>query len=82
MTITVVNNETITLFASLSIVPSNAPYIDFNFYGWIEGALVPDHSPQFVLPIRIWDSCAAALDFYWNQFSDMQIVIGSNKTLT
>jgi len=63
MTIVVVNNSTITLFSSLSIVPSDSPYIDFNFYGWIEGALVPSRSPEFVLPIRIWDSCSAALDY-------------------
>ena len=73
MTITVVNNTTISLFTTLSIVPNNAPYIDFNFYGWIEGAKVTDHSPTFLLPIRVWDSCAAALDFYWNSFNDMQL---------
>lgn len=82
MTIIVVNNSTISLFSSLSIVPNNVAFLDFNFYGWIEGAKVPDRSPSFELPIRIWDSCAAALSYYWNTFSDMEVDIGFSQVIS
>jgi len=77
MTINVVDNRTISLYTTLKIVPENALYIDYNFYGWVEGALVPDRSPIFELPIRIWDSCAAAYDLSRFPFSDMELEIGS-----
>ena len=81
MTIRVVDNRTISLYSTLSILPANALYIDFNFYGWISGALVADHSPIFELPIRIWDSCAAAYDLSWFPFNDLELELGSGVSV-
>lgn len=59
------------------MVPVDALYIDYNFYGWIEGALVSDPTPTFYLPVRVWDSCAVAFNLSWDIFSDIEIEIGS-----
>jgi len=55
----------------------NAFYVDFNFYGWIEGELLQNPSPTFTFKIRIWDTCAAAYDFSWNDLQDVEVEIDS-----
>ena len=64
------------------MIPVDALYKDFNFYGYIQGDLVKNPTPNFQLSVRVWDTCTAAYDIVSNTFNNMEIEIGSGLSVT